>query len=107
VAALKTVITIKRLPKTRSGKILRATMRKIADRERRCAGGACGGAAGRHPFLPNRVHGRELARVGQPDLGCQQVCPVGAGLGQKRIDARQDFRGLDLDGRTPAIGHLS
>jgi propionyl-CoA synthetase len=33
VAALKTVITIKRLPKTRSGKILRATMRKIADRE--------------------------------------------------------------------------
>jgi propionyl-CoA synthetase len=33
VAALKTVITVKRLPKTRSGKILRATMRKIADRE--------------------------------------------------------------------------
>ena len=33
VAALKTVITIKRLPKTRSGKILRATMRKIADKE--------------------------------------------------------------------------
>ena len=27
----KTVVTIKRLPKTRSGKILRATMRKIAD----------------------------------------------------------------------------
>ena len=33
VAALKTVITINRLPKTRSGKILRATMRKIADKE--------------------------------------------------------------------------
>ncbi len=33
VAALKTVITISRLPKTRSGKILRATMRKIADKE--------------------------------------------------------------------------
>ena len=31
VAALKTVITIARLPKTRSGKILRGTMRKIAD----------------------------------------------------------------------------
>jgi propionyl-CoA synthetase len=33
VAALKTVVVIKRLPKTRSGKILRATMQKIADRE--------------------------------------------------------------------------
>jgi propionyl-CoA synthetase len=33
VAALKTVIAVKRLPKTRSGKILRATMRKIADHE--------------------------------------------------------------------------
>ncbi len=33
VAALKTVVTIKRLPKTRSGKILRATMQKIADKQ--------------------------------------------------------------------------
>jgi propionyl-CoA synthetase len=33
VAAFKTVIAIKRLPKTRSGKILRATMQKIADKE--------------------------------------------------------------------------
>ncbi len=33
VAAFKTVVTIKRLPKTRSGKILRGTMQKIADRE--------------------------------------------------------------------------
>jgi len=33
VAALKTVLSIKRLPKTRSGKILRATMQKIADGE--------------------------------------------------------------------------
>ena len=33
VAALKTVVSIKRLPKTRSGKILRATMQKIADSE--------------------------------------------------------------------------
>ena len=31
VAAFKTVVTIKRLPKTRSGKILRGTMQKIAD----------------------------------------------------------------------------
>jgi propionyl-CoA synthetase len=33
VAALKTVMHVKRLPKTRSGKILRATIRKIADGE--------------------------------------------------------------------------
>jgi propionyl-CoA synthetase len=33
VAALKTVLTIKQLPKTRSGKILRGTMQKIADGE--------------------------------------------------------------------------
>ena len=33
VAALKTVITIPRLPKTRSGKILRGTIRKMADKE--------------------------------------------------------------------------
>jgi propionyl-CoA synthetase len=33
VASLKTVMVVPRLPKTRSGKILRATMRKIADRE--------------------------------------------------------------------------
>jgi propionyl-CoA synthetase len=33
VAALKLVITVKRLPKTRSGKVLRGTMRKIADGE--------------------------------------------------------------------------
>jgi propionyl-CoA synthetase len=33
VASLKTVIVVPRLPKTRSGKILRGTMRKIADRE--------------------------------------------------------------------------
>jgi propionyl-CoA synthetase len=33
VASLKTVITIPRLPKTRSGKILRGTIRKIADKE--------------------------------------------------------------------------
>ena len=31
VAAFKVVIVIKRLPKTRSGKILRGTIRKIAD----------------------------------------------------------------------------
>ena len=33
VAAFKAVIVIKRLPKTRSGKILRGTIRKIADKE--------------------------------------------------------------------------
>ncbi len=33
VAAFKVVIVIKRLPKTRSGKILRGTIRKIADNE--------------------------------------------------------------------------
>jgi propionyl-CoA synthetase len=33
VAAFKTVVVIKRLPKTRSGKILRGTMQKIADKE--------------------------------------------------------------------------
>jgi propionyl-CoA synthetase len=33
VAAFKSVITVKRLPKTRSGKILRGTMQKIADGE--------------------------------------------------------------------------
>jgi propionyl-CoA synthetase len=33
VASFRTVVTIKRLPKTRSGKILRGTMQKIADRE--------------------------------------------------------------------------
>jgi propionyl-CoA synthetase len=31
VAAFKTAITVHRLPKTRSGKILRGTMQKIAD----------------------------------------------------------------------------
>jgi propionyl-CoA synthetase len=33
VASLKTAMVVPRLPKTRSGKILRATMRKIADKE--------------------------------------------------------------------------
>ncbi len=33
VAAFKVVVVIKRLPKTRSGKILRGTIRKIADKE--------------------------------------------------------------------------
>jgi propionyl-CoA synthetase len=33
VAAFRTVMTVKRLPKTRSGKILRGTMRQIADGE--------------------------------------------------------------------------
>jgi hypothetical protein len=34
VAAFKTaMVTVKRLPKTRSGKILRGTMQKIADKE--------------------------------------------------------------------------
>jgi len=33
VAAYKKTIVLKRLPKTRSGKVLRGTMRKIADRE--------------------------------------------------------------------------
>ena len=33
VAAFKTAVAVKRLPKTRSGKILRATMQKIADGE--------------------------------------------------------------------------
>jgi len=33
VAAFKTVVPIKRLPKTQSGKILRATIQKIADRQ--------------------------------------------------------------------------
>jgi propionyl-CoA synthetase len=31
VASLRTVMVVKRLPKTRSGKILRGTMQKIAD----------------------------------------------------------------------------
>ena len=34
VAAFKTATVVDRLPKTRSGKILRATMRKIADGEK-------------------------------------------------------------------------
>jgi propionyl-CoA synthetase len=33
VAAFKVVIVVNRLPKTRSGKVLRGTMRKIADKE--------------------------------------------------------------------------
>ena len=33
VAAFKTAIIVKRLPKTRSGKVLRGTVRKIADNE--------------------------------------------------------------------------
>jgi propionyl-CoA synthetase len=33
VAAFKTAVVVERLPKTRSGKILRGTMRRIADRE--------------------------------------------------------------------------
>jgi propionyl-CoA synthetase len=33
VASFKTAIVVQRLPKTRSGKILRGTMRKIADGE--------------------------------------------------------------------------
>jgi propionyl-CoA synthetase len=33
VAAFKTAIVVQRLPKTRSGKILRGTVRKIADKE--------------------------------------------------------------------------
>ena len=33
VAAFKTAMVVERLPKTRSGKILRATMKKIADRD--------------------------------------------------------------------------
>jgi propionyl-CoA synthetase len=33
VAAFKTALIVKRLPKTRSGKILRGTMKKIADGE--------------------------------------------------------------------------
>ncbi len=33
VAAFKTAIAVERLPKTRSGKILRGTMQKIADGE--------------------------------------------------------------------------
>jgi len=33
VAAFKQAVVVKRLPKTRSGKILRATMRAIADAE--------------------------------------------------------------------------
>jgi propionyl-CoA synthetase len=33
VAAFKTAVTVARLPKTRSGKILRGTLKKIADRE--------------------------------------------------------------------------
>jgi propionyl-CoA synthetase len=33
VAAFKTAIVVARLPKTRSGKILRGTMKKIADQE--------------------------------------------------------------------------
>jgi propionyl-CoA synthetase len=33
VASLRTVVVVPRLPKTRSGKILRGTMRKIADKE--------------------------------------------------------------------------
>ena len=35
VAAFKTVHVVERLPKTRSGKILRSTLRKIADGEPR------------------------------------------------------------------------
>jgi propionyl-CoA synthetase len=31
VAAFKTALVVKRLPKTRSGKILRGTMKRIAD----------------------------------------------------------------------------
>ena len=33
VAAFKLVLTVPRLPKTRSGKILRGTMKKIADHD--------------------------------------------------------------------------
>ena len=58
VAAMKTVFSVPALPKTRSGKVLRATMRKIADGE---AYKHAGYDRGRRPFWSQLSKGSSLA----------------------------------------------
>ena len=81
VAAFKLAITVPRLPKTRSGKILRGTMKKIADGEAwtmpatiedpkvldEIGGGAEGEGGGGHNCARRRIRsvGRAIVRPGR------------------------------------------
>lgn len=76
----------------------------IGGRKRRLNRGAGGRVALRRPLVPNLVHFRERADVGQPDRGGQDLGLVRSGLRQKRINDRQDFRCLIRDG--PAFGFV-
>ena len=79
MAAFKTVMTVKRLPKTRSGKILRGTMRQIAD-----------GEAWRMPAtiddpaildeITGAMQARGMAKA-QPQADCCNRLSVARGLG--------------------------
>ena len=57
-------------------------------------GGARGRMAGHDPGIPNRVHLAEGRHVGQPDIGGQQLCFIGARLGEVALDGGEDFPGL-------------
>ena len=71
VAAFKTATVVKRLPKTRSGKILRGTMQKIAD-------GEAYEDAGHHrrPGDPRRDHARRCEDIGYASAQAKEAQPT-------------------------------
>src|SRR5262249_33528851 len=48
----------------------------------------------RHPGIPHLVHLVDGADVGKPDGGGEELRLVGAGLGEKAVDQREDLAGL-------------
>src|SRR5262245_40006831 len=70
------------------------------------------GRAGRRvvgidPRVPRLVHLGEVAHVGDPDRGGQQLGLVGAGCGEQLVHLLEDLLGLTLDPGRRVGGHLA
>ena len=77
VAAFKTVVTVKRLPKTRSGKILRGTMQKIADQQEWTTPATIDDPAILDEIIarPQRPRHRRLIQATRKPLPAPERCP--------------------------------
>src|SRR6266851_1965524 len=73
----------------------------------RLHGGARGRIRGIHPGVPHRVHVVEVAHVGEPDGGGEELGLARARPGEEIVDLLQDLLGLALDVRGGIAGDLA
>src|SRR5882672_6813080 len=93
------------------GRLLRGHARDLDEvlggGQARLHGGARGRIRGIHPGVPHGVHVVEVAHVGEPDGGGEELGLARAGRGEEIVDLPQDLLGLALDVSGGIAGDLA